>query len=113
MFASVYKDRNNVNTLSQFMVEPKCVHWVATKHVLRYLRGTFELGLSYIQGDGVKLVGYSDADWEGNNVDRKSTSGHCFNLGSGAISWFNRKQKLVALSSAEAEYMATNCVNFL
>jgi hypothetical protein len=97
-----------VNTLSQFMVEPKRVHWVAAKHVLRYLRGTVEFGLSYIQGDGVKLVGYSDADWAGNAVDRKSTSGCVFSLGSGAISWFNRKQKSVALSSAEAEYMAAS-----
>jgi hypothetical protein len=84
------------------------VHWVAAKHVLRYLRGTVEYGLSYIQGDGVKLVGYSDVDWAGNTVDKKSTSGCCFSLGSGAISWFSRKQKSVALSSAEAEYMAAS-----
>jgi hypothetical protein len=97
-----------VDKLSQFMVEPKRVHWMATKHVLRYLRGTVKFGLSYIQGDGVKLVGYSDVDWVGNSVDRKSTSGCCFNLGSRAISWFNRKHKSVALSFAEVEYMAAN-----
>jgi hypothetical protein len=95
-----------VNTLSQFMVEPKHVHWVAAKHVLRYLHGTVEFGLSYIQGDGVKLVSYSDVDWAGNSVDKKSTSGCCFSLGLGAISWFNRKHKSIALSSVEAEYMA-------
>jgi hypothetical protein len=76
--------------------------------MLRYLHGTIEFGLSHIQGDGVKLVGYLDVDWVGNSVDRKSTSGCCFNLGSGAISWFSRKQKSVALSSAEAEYIAAN-----
>jgi hypothetical protein len=97
-----------VNTLGQFMVEPKRVHWVAAKHVLRYLRGTIKFGLSYIQGDGVNLVGYSDADWAGNSVDKKSTSGCCFSVGSGAISWFSRKHKSVALSSAEAEYMAAS-----
>jgi hypothetical protein len=97
-----------VNTLSQFMVEPRRVHWVAAKHVLRYLRGTVEYGLSYIQGDGVKLMGFTDADWAGNTVDRKSTSGCCFSLGSGVVSWFSRKQKSVALSSAEAEYMAAS-----
>jgi hypothetical protein len=64
-----------VNTLSQFMVEPRRVHWVATKHVLRYLRGTIEYGLSYIQGDGVKLMGFTDADWAGNTVDRKTLQG--------------------------------------
>jgi hypothetical protein len=56
----------------------------------------------------VKLVGYSYADWAGNSVDRKSMSGCCFSLGSGAISWFNRKQKSIVLSSAEAEYMTSN-----
>jgi hypothetical protein len=99
-----------VNTLSQFMVEPKRVHWVATKHVLRYLHGTIEYGLSYIQGDGVKLMGYTDVEWVGNTVDRKSTSGCCFNLGSRVVSWFSRKHKSVALSSAEAEYIATDLV---
>jgi hypothetical protein len=64
-----------VNTLSQFMVEPRRAHWTTTKHILRYLRGTVEYGLRYAQGDGVKLMGYTDADWVGNAVDRKSTSG--------------------------------------
>jgi hypothetical protein len=87
-----------VNTLSQFMVEPKRVHWVAAKHVLRYLCGTIEFGLSYIQGNGVKLVGYSDADWAGNIVNRKSTSGCVFSLGSGLF-----------LGSAEAK---VSCFEF-
>jgi hypothetical protein len=90
-----------VNTLSQFMVEPRRAHWTTTKHILRYLRGTIEYGLRYAQGDGVKLMGYTDADWAGNAVDRKSTSGCCFSLGSGVVSWFSRKQKSVALSSAK------------
>jgi hypothetical protein len=51
-----------VNTLSQFMVEPRRAHWTAAKHILRYLRGIVEYGLRYAQGDGVKLVGYTDAD---------------------------------------------------
>jgi hypothetical protein len=41
------------------------VHWVATKHVLRYLCGTIDYGLNYQRGDGVRLVGYTDSDWEG------------------------------------------------
>jgi hypothetical protein len=94
-----------VNTLNQFMAEPKRVRWVAEKHVFRYLRGTVEFRLSYIQGDGVS---YSDADWASSSVDKKSTSGCCFNLGLGAVSWFSRKQKSVALNSAEDEYMAAS-----
>jgi hypothetical protein len=97
-----------VNTLSQFMVEPRQEHWVATKHVLRYLRGTLEYGLRYL-GDGeVKLQGYTNSDWEGSATDRKSTLGCFFSLGSMMISWFNKKQNSVALSSTEAEYMAAN-----
>jgi hypothetical protein len=71
-----------VNTLDQFMVESRRVHWVATKHVLRYMHGTIEYGLSYIEGDGVKLVGYTNPNWECNTIDRKSTLGCCFSLGS-------------------------------
>jgi hypothetical protein len=51
-----------VNTLSQCMVEPRRVHWVAAKHVLRYLCGTVDYGLNYLRGDGVRLVGYTDSD---------------------------------------------------
>jgi hypothetical protein len=83
-------------------------HWVAAKHVLRYLRGTMEYGLRYLGGDGVRLQGYTDSDWAGSEADRKSTSGCCFNLGSTVITWFSRKQTSVALSSTEAEYMATS-----
>jgi hypothetical protein len=94
-----------VNTLSQFMVEPRRVHWVATKHVLRYLCGTVDHGLDYQRGDGVHLVGYTDSDWAGCVSDRKSTLGCCFGLGSKIVSWFSRKKNSVALSSTEAEYM--------
>ena len=47
-----------VNTLSQFMVEPQRVHWIAAKHVLRYIAGTVDYGLHYVRGDGVRLVGH-------------------------------------------------------
>jgi hypothetical protein len=96
-----------VNTLSQFMVEPRQVHWAAAKHVLRYLQGTLDFGLEYVRANGVRLAGYTDSDWAGSVSDRNSTSGCCFGLGSAAVSWFSRKQKSVALSSSEAEYMGT------
>ena len=51
---------------------------------------------------------FTNIHWEGCVEDRKSTSRCCFNIGSGVVSWFNRKQKLVALSSAEDEYMAAS-----
>jgi hypothetical protein len=97
-----------VNTLSYFMVELRRVHWVAAKHVLRYLCGTIDYGLDYHRGDGVRLVGYTDSDWAGCVSDRKITSGCCFGLGSAVVSWFSQNQKSLALSSTEAKYMAAS-----
>ena len=95
-----------VNTLSQFMVEPKRAHWARAKHVLRYIRGTVDYGLLYTKSKDIRLSGFTDADWARSSVDRKSTYGYCFNIGSRITSWCSRKQKFVALSSSEAEYMA-------
>ena len=97
-----------VNTLSQFMVEPKRAHWATTKNVLRYLQGTIELGLKYTHSNDARLSGLTDANWVGSSVHRKSTSGYCFSLGLGMNSWCSMKQKSVALSLVEAEYMAAN-----
>ena len=81
------------------------------KHVLRYLQGTLDYGLNYGKGDGVRLAGYIDSDWAGCASDRKSTSKCCFGLGSTVVSWFSRKQKSIALSLSEAEYMAVSKVS--
>jgi hypothetical protein len=95
-----------VNMLSQFQVEPRHEHWIAAKHILRYLRGTINYGLRYASNSDVQLHGFTDSDWAGSADDRKSTSGMCFSLGSAMISWASRKQKSVALNTAEAEYIA-------
>lgn len=73
-----------VITLSQLMMEPLHAHWVAAKHVLRYLHGTINDGLRYTSGE-MRLHGYTDADWVGSIVDRKSTYGCYFILGSAMI----------------------------
>ena len=96
-----------VNAFSQHMVEPHHIHWIGAKNLLRYLRGTITYGLRYTAGD-VRLFGYTDADWAGNEVDCKITSGCCFTLGSASISWMSRKQKSVALSTAEVEYIVAS-----
>ena len=75
-----------VNTLGQFMVEPRSVHSATAKHVLRHLSGTVDFDLDYRRSEGIRLVGYIDSDWAGNVADRKSTSGCCFSLGSTAVS---------------------------
>jgi hypothetical protein len=95
-----------VNTLSQYMVEPRHVHLVAAKHVLRYLKGTIDYGLRYVSDHEISLQGFTDSDWAGSVADRKSTSGCCFSFGSAMISWFSRKQTSVAPSTVEAEYIA-------
>lgn len=75
-----------VSALSQFMVEPRHIHWVAMKHVLRYLRGSVGYELKYMSDGGVMLHGFTDSNWAGSVVDRKSTFGYCFILGSSMIS---------------------------
>jgi hypothetical protein len=86
-------------------VEPRQESWIYSKHVLRYIRVTINYGLRYTASSDIQLHGFTDFDWEGSAKDRKSTSGMCFNLGSTMISWGNRKQKSVALSTTEVEYM--------
>ncbi|KAF1332324.1 Integrase catalytic core protein, partial [Globisporangium splendens] len=95
-----------VGTLSQFASDPCPTHWQALKRVLRYLQATPTHGIRFSgSGDG-KLIGYSDADWAGDIETRRSTSGYVFVLNDGCISWRSKKQRTVALSSTEAEYMA-------
>ena len=90
-----------VGMLARFSSKPNQSHWTAAK---RYLRGTVNFGILYRGESGV--LGYSDADWAGDADDRKSTSGYMFLIAGGPVSWKSRKQSTVALSTAEAEYVA-------
>lgn len=92
--------------LSQFNNCYDSEHWLYAKRVLRYLKKTKHYGLTYTKNGNSKLKGFVDADWGNNVVDRKSYTGLCFTLSDGAISWVSKKQKSVALSSTEAEYMS-------
>jgi hypothetical protein len=91
---------------ARFQADPKEVHLRAVKRILRYLVHTPKFGLWYPRGSTFDLIGYSDADWAGSKIDRKSTSGTCQFLGKSLVSWASKKQKFVALSTAEAEYIA-------
>ena len=93
-----------VGNVAKFAEKPTTEHWSAVKRIMRYLNGTFNYGLLY--GDPSYLIGYSDANWAGDLDDRKSTSGYVFKMSGAAISWMSKKQTCVALSTAEAEYMA-------
>jgi len=79
-------------------------HWTAAKRVLRYLKGTSDVGLFYTPTEE-PLSGFVDADWGANLADRKSHTGMCFIWSGGPITWDSRKQRSVALSSNESEYM--------
>ena len=81
----------DVNTLSQFLIDPRHVQLIAAKHILRYLRGIDDYGLKYEANQKINLEGYVDSDWAGSAIDRKNTSGCCFSMGLGVISWFSRK----------------------
>ncbi|XP_019168239.1 PREDICTED: uncharacterized protein LOC109163960 [Ipomoea nil] len=95
-----------VNRLCQFMHSPTEDHWAMVKRVLRYIKGTLGYGLRLTPSDSSAIHAYSDSDWAGCPVDRKSTSGYAIFLGSNLVSWLSRKQRTIARSSTEAEYKA-------
>lgn len=78
----------------------------AAKYVIKYLIGTKSYAIKYNGGSNTGLIGYSNAEWAENKDNRQSTTGFVFLLAKGVITWASRKQKTVALSSMEAEYMA-------
>jgi hypothetical protein len=96
-----------VNTLSQYLVEPRRVHLVAAKHVMRYLKGTLDHGLCYTRDHDLRLYGYTESDWARSASDKKNTSRCCFSLGSSMTFWKSRKQPSIDLSTIEVEYIAT------
>lgn len=94
-----------VSHLGQFNNCFNNAHWTAAKRVLRYLKGTIDLCIRY-RPSNEKLKGYVDADWGNNLDDRRSFTGFVFCLNGGPVSWESKKQRTVALSSTEAEFMA-------
>lgn len=96
----------SVSKAARYCSNPTKEHWSFVKRILRYLNGTLDHGIVYSKVNEPNLVGYSDADWAGDVKDRKSTSGYCFKYCNGIISWRSSKQNCVALSTAEAEYVA-------
>jgi hypothetical protein len=96
----------SASLLSRYMDHPTQQHLIAAKRVLRYIQGTLGYGIFYKPIKTSTLIGYTDSDWAGCQDDMKSTSGYVFSLGSGVCSWSTKKQSIVALSSAEAEYVA-------
>ena len=96
----------NVCLCARFQACPKESYLNAVKRIFRYLKGTIDIGLWYPKCDNFELICYSDADFGGCKIDRKSTSGTCHFLGHSLVSWHSKKQNSVALSMTEAEYIA-------
>ncbi|KAL0042590.1 hypothetical protein WJX79_004555 [Trebouxia sp. C0005] len=95
-----------VGVLARYMAKPSMEHWTAAKAVLRYIAGTLGCGITFRQTN-TPVGGYSDADYAGDPDTRRSTTGFVFILDGGAISWNSRLQPTVAVSTTEAEYMAS------
>ncbi|PKA55642.1 Retrovirus-related Pol polyprotein from transposon TNT 1-94 [Apostasia shenzhenica] len=93
---------------ARFQSSPKESHLIVVKRIFRYLVGTHSLGLWYPKESTSNLILYSDADFAGCKVDRKSTSGTCQFFDNALVYWSSRKQNSIALSTTEAEYVAAD-----
>ena len=104
----------SVGVLSRYMHNPGLQHVVACKRVLRYMKGTTDIGLEYntsnIKPDEFNIEAYTDADWAGDIDERRSTTGWIIKLNGCTVSWSSKRQTTPALSTAEAEYMAVSAV---
>ncbi|XP_019418558.1 PREDICTED: uncharacterized protein LOC109329342, partial [Lupinus angustifolius] len=97
-----------VSVVSRYMASPGKVHWKAVKWIMRYLKGTMDIGLLYgkVKGVGSKVIGYVDSDYAGDLDKRRSLTGYVFTLCGCTVSWKATLQSIVALSTTEAEYIA-------
>ncbi|KAK1641643.1 hypothetical protein QYE76_059448 [Lolium multiflorum] len=105
----------SVGMCARFQANPKESHIMAVKRIFRYLVDTPNFGLWYPRDTDFSLVGFTDSDWAGDKVDRKSTSGACHFLGRSLVCWSSKKQNCVSVSTAEAEYVAaaSSCAQIL
>ncbi len=95
-----------VSKLAQFTNNPTSQHWIGIKRIMRYLKGTKDVGITFNGLNDVDLVEHTDSDWAGDKETRRSTSDLLYIMNDGAITWKSKKQTCVALSSCEAEYIA-------
>ncbi|XP_019097467.1 PREDICTED: uncharacterized protein LOC109131229 [Camelina sativa] len=95
-----------VNQVSQHMKNPTIHHWHMVNRILKYIKGAPGQGIWMGRNENTELVGYCDADYARDCVDRRSTTGYCTFLGGNLVTWKSKKQKVVSLLSAEAECRA-------
>lgn len=98
-----------VNSVSKYLSKHNAIHWRAVKRIFAYLQGTSDYGIKYGSGGSeAALIGFSDADYAGDIETRRSTTGYVFCLANGAVTWSSQRQRLVTLSTTEAEYVAAS-----
>lgn len=95
-----------VSVVSQFMHNPSEQHMSAVNRILAYLKSSPGKGILYSKEGHLDIMGYTDSDFAGSRLDRKSTSGYVSFVGGNLVTWRSKKQNVVSLSSAEAEYRA-------
>ncbi|GJV02023.1 retrotransposon protein, putative, ty1-copia subclass [Tanacetum coccineum] len=98
------------NLVSRYQQNPGKLHWVAVKHILKYLRNTRDMFLVYGGKPDTELnvTGFCDASWQCDKDDTKSQTGYVFVVNGGAVDWKSKKQTTIAMSAAQAEYMAAS-----
>ena len=75
-----------MNAVTRYMRKPHDIHWKESKRILQYIQGTRSYDIHYAADSELELVGYTDSDWEGDSIDRNSTSRYVFMFGGGPIS---------------------------
>ncbi|GJW50987.1 ribonuclease H-like domain-containing protein [Tanacetum coccineum] len=93
-----------VQRVCLYMHDPREPHFTALKRILRYIHGTVAFGLQLHASFTAQLTAYTDVDWAGCPVTRRSTSGYCVFLGDNILSWSTKRQVTLSRSSADAEY---------
>lgn len=97
-----------VSNASRYLERPSHMHENAAKRIVKYIKGTSDLGLLYRSDGTRRIIGFSDADYAGDTDTRRSTTGFCFSIGNGVVSWSSERQKSVSLSTTESEYVAAS-----
>ncbi|KAK4397944.1 Retrovirus-related Pol polyprotein from transposon TNT 1-94 [Sesamum angolense] len=97
-----------VSCLSRYMSNAGLPHWEALKWLLRYLNGSIDTGIKFSRcNEGANLIGYVDSNYANDKDSRRSTTSYVFTLCGACVSWKSQLQNIVALSTTEAEYIAT------
>ncbi|XP_047172331.1 uncharacterized mitochondrial protein AtMg00810-like [Vigna umbellata] len=97
---------HSISVISQFMHEPKESHLQAAYKILHYLKGTHGKEILFKKNEKLNLEAYTDVDYAGPLIDRRSTTGYCTFLGGNLVIWKSKKQNVVSRSSAKSEFRA-------